>query len=123
MSEIHNILVVEDDPDGQELVTHILEHMGATIDVVGNGDHALEHLRKSTYQAVIVDLALPDMDGWALLKEIQADPQLANTLCIAMTAFHTSRVREDALKAGFRAYFPKPLDAARLIQEIEQLLV
>lgn len=123
MSNKH-ILVVEDDPDGQEMVTTILQHLKFNVETADNGEEASDILfdDKADYDAVIIDLALPGKDGWQLLSEILEHPQTANLPCIAVTAFHNSKLREEALRAGFTAYFPKPLDGTKLGRELERLL-
>lgn len=117
------ILVVEDDPDGQEMVKTILLHLGFEVDTADNGEQASQLLLDETvgYQAVLIDLALPGKDGWGLLQEIRDNPRTRTLPCIAVTAFHNSKLREAALHAGFHAYFPKPLDKATLIRELEKL--
>jgi CheY-like chemotaxis protein len=119
-----HILVVEDDPDGQEVVATILEHMKIPLDVVGNAEEAEEMLFQSNKQfnAIIIDLALPGKDGWELLSQIQANANTANVPCIAVTAHHTSKLREEALTAGFTAYFPKPIDATSFARGLEAVL-
>ncbi|HEX2622288.1 MAG TPA: response regulator, partial [Phototrophicaceae bacterium] len=73
-------------------------------------------------RAAIIDLALPGKDGWKLLSEIKANPATRDLPCIAITAYHTASLREEALKNGFKAYFPKPIDAAWFIQQLEAIL-
>lgn len=118
------ILIVEDDPDGQALVSHVVSHLRMPNHVVGDAEKATVKLFESgeAYRAVIIDLALPGKDGWELLADIRQNPATADLLCIAVTAFHTSKTREDALRAGFDAYFAKPLDATHFARELEALL-
>jgi CheY-like chemotaxis protein len=118
------VLVVEDDPDGQEFVAVALENMGFTVDVTDNGERATEMLFAGDphYSAIVIDLALPGMDGWELLTRILANPATQNTPCIAVTAFHNFKLREQALSAGFTAYFPKPIDSTSLGREINRLI-
>jgi len=118
------ILIVEDDPDGQALVSHVVGHLNIPHEVVGDAEKAQTMLSQSgqNFQAVIIDLALPGKDGWELLAEIRSNPATARLTCVAVTAFHTSKTREDALNAGFDAYFAKPLDATRFARELESLL-
>lgn len=118
------ILIVEDDPDGQALVSHVIGHLNIPHDVVGDAEKAGQKLFENgeAYQAVIIDLALPGKDGWELLAEIRNHAETANLMCVAVTAFHTSKTREDALHAGFDAYFPKPLDAMHFSRELASLL-
>jgi CheY-like chemotaxis protein len=118
------ILIVEDDPDGQALVSHVIDHLNMPYDVAGDAEKALAKLFGSgeTYQAVIIDLALPGKDGWELLGDIRNNPATSGLTCVAVTAYHTSKTREDALRAGFDAYFAKPLDATHFARELEALL-
>jgi CheY-like chemotaxis protein len=119
-----HILVVEDDPDGQEVVATILRHLNLSIDVAGSVEEAEVMLFNSDrrYHAAIIDLALPDKDGWELLSEIQASPSTSELPCVAVTAYHTSKLREEAIKAGFTAYFAKPIDATAFARRLEELL-
>lgn len=122
----HNwrLLVVEDDLDGQEVMATILSHQQVAFDVAGNAAEAERLLFSSptSYDGIIIDLALPDKDGWELLRDIQANSATYELPCIAVTAFHNSKMREDALNAGFRAYFPKPLDATAFGRALQTLL-
>jgi len=120
----NHILIVEDDPDGQALVSHIIDHLSIDHDVVPDAEQATSILTQNgnAYQAVIIDLQLPGKDGWELLKEIRGSSKTADMTCIAVTAYHTSRIREEAIRAGFNAYFSKPLDAMHFARELERLL-
>lgn len=118
------ILIVEDDPDGQALVSHVVGYLNLPHVVVPDAEKAIKRLFESgeNYQAVIIDLALPGKDGWELLAEIRDHAATAQLTCVAVTAYHTSKTREEALRAGFDAYFPKPLDATHFARELESLL-
>lgn len=117
------ILVVEDDPDGQEMITTMLQHLQYVVDTADDGEQASKFLAGTNvpYSAVVIDLALPGKDGWELLNEILADPRTSNLPCIAVTAYHNSKLREEALRAGFVAYFPKPIDATMLGRELARI--
>lgn len=119
-----SVLIVEDDPDGQALVSHIVNYLNMPYNIVANAEDAEQHLFESgnIYRAVIIDLGLPGKSGWELLEEIRMHPATETLTCIAVTAFHTSKTREEALRLGFNAYFSKPLDANNLAQELERLL-
>ena len=116
------ILVVEDEYDGQQVVSKILKYMGMEADVYDRAEDALVALSKNTYDAAILDLALPGMDGINLLQEIRSEPAFDAMPCIIMTAFHSSGVKQQALEAGCDAYFPKPIDDTTFRREIERLL-
>lgn len=119
-----HILVIEDDADGQEVMATLLGHLNISIDIAADAAEAENYLFKSgkAYNAAIIDLALPDKDGWQILSQVLADPGTAQLPCIAVTAYHTSKLREDAILAGFRAYFPKPIDGTSFLRELENVL-
>jgi CheY-like chemotaxis protein len=124
MREQTRILVVEDDPDGQAIVAHVLDYLHYEIDVAGNVDEALAFLadHADEYRVAIIDLALPGRDGWELLSEIKTSPSTEQLPCIAVTAFHSSKTREDALLAGFTSYFPKPIEASSFARQLEAIV-
>lgn len=119
-----NILVVEDDPDGQEMIATMLQHLQYHVDAADNAEEAAQILSNSdgAYSAIIIDLALPGKDGWELLADILDNPSTNTIPCIAVTAHHTSKLREDTIRAGFTAYFPKPIDATALGRQLASLI-
>ncbi len=119
-----HILVIEDDADGQEVMATLLGHLNISIDIAADAAEAEHFLFQSgtSYHAAIIDLALPDKDGWQILSEVLENPGTAELPCIAVTAYHTSKLREDAILAGFKAYFPKPLDGTSFLRELESVL-
>lgn len=124
MAQQWQILVIEDDADGQEMMKTLLGHLNLSADVAGDGAEAEQFLFRSgkTYNAAIIDLALPDKDGWQILAQIQSNERTAALPCIAVTAYHTSKLREDAIMAGFKSYFPKPLDGTAFLRELQSIL-
>lgn len=118
------ILMVEDDLDSQEMIATMLQHMNFEVATADNAEEAAELLFDDgeSYDVIVIDLALPGKDGWELLAEILENPDTEQLPCIAVTAFHQSKLREDALRAGFTAYFPKPIDGTQLAREIERLV-
>jgi CheY-like chemotaxis protein len=119
-----SILIVEDDPDGQALVSHVIGYLNIPFEVAGDAERALNILEASgqAFQVVIIDLALPGKNGWELLSAVRSNPPIAHLNCLAVTAFHTSKVRQDALRFGFDAYFSKPLDVTGFTHELKLLL-
>ena len=117
-----SILLVEDDHHGQRVLRALLEHHHIQVDVAQNAEQALTFLDQATYTAAILDLALPGMTGWDLLQTIQNHPLAANTPCVAVTAFHSARVARDTIDAGFRAYFPKPIDVGSFVDDLKHYL-
>lgn len=116
------VLIVEDEFDNQKVVSKILGYMDLCPDVVDTAEDALQKLDDSTYDAVIIDLALPGMDGMQLLSQIRSNTDYDAMPCIVMTAYHSSQVKSDALAAGCNAYFAKPFDEMVFIREMERFV-
>lgn len=125
MSTKPAILIIEDDPDTQEVVAHLVKHLGA-VPVCVSDSQELDELLDSTddrFAAVIIDLKLPGKDGFTLLHELsRRSVNLRNTVYIACTAYHSVSARYVALDAGFTHYFPKPLDIDRFSKMVGCLI-
>jgi CheY-like chemotaxis protein len=116
------ILVVEDEPDGRELVARMLAQVDMLTYVTENAEQALQVLDESAdFGAVVIDLALPGMDGLQLLETIRADMRWQDLQCIAITAYHTPELKRRALQSGFDGYFSKPLDRTSFLGALSQL--
>lgn len=116
------VLIVEDEYDGQQVVSEMLEYMQIHADVAGTAEQALDMLKNNTYNAAILDLALPGMDGLELLRTIRGESGLDGMPCIVITAYHSAGVKRDVLAAGANVYLPKPLDDTSFIREIQRLV-
>jgi CheY-like chemotaxis protein len=116
------VLVIEDEDDSMEFVQGLLEHHGIESVGVSTGEEALEALKTIQPTLIIVDLALPGLDGWQLLQRFKANPGLHNVPRVAITAYHTAELAEQAIEAGFHAYFAKPLDATSFVRELEGIV-
>ena len=116
------VLVVEDEPDGQDVVVQILDLYNIVIDVASTAEKALTRLDQATYTAIVIDLNLPGMDGIELVRAIREHKRLHALPCVAITAYHSSAVKQQALASGFDAYFPKPLDDTAFVRELERVI-
>ena len=104
------ILLVEDDPLGAQVVETMLRFHQMKVDIAADATQAMQLLEQEQYNAAVLDLNLPGMDGWSLLKTIHGNPATASLTCVAITAYHEPRVEREALAAGFAGYFPKPIN-------------
>lgn len=116
------LLIVEDEPDGQAVVTGLLQIYNINADAVGTAEEALQQLEHNHYDAVIIDLNLPGIDGIELVSIIRDNPALHDLPCVAITAYHASSVKQQALHAGFDAYFAKPLDDTGFVRSLERVI-
>ncbi len=120
----YQILIVEDEPDGADMVTRMLDAVGLNSTVAHSAEIAIGAIEANPqgFDAAIVDLALPEMDGIELMQVLRQKPEVAQLPLIAVTAYHTPELRVKALESGFDAYFPKPLDTNLFMQALERLL-
>jgi CheY-like chemotaxis protein len=116
------VLIVEDDRDSLDGLQEIFRYYN--IESVGaySAEEALNLLDDVRPSLAILDLALPEMDGWELLSRIRRDPVVGSIPVVAVTAFHSASVARQAIDAGFNAYFSKPIDVASFIPELERVL-
>lgn len=118
-----SVLVVEDDPDGQELLARMLFRAKIAVELTGTAEDALQVLSAADHAVIVIDLALPAMDGFQLLQKIRETEAVRQIPCVAVTAFHTPSLKQRVMEAGFDSYFAKPLDDRRFIEKIQELLV
>lgn len=116
------VLIVEDEPDSSEVVQGILESYQIQFWWAATAEEALEMLPHVAPNLLVVDLALPGMDGWGLLKTLRQNEATAHIPAVAVTAFHSTAVARQAIEAGFAAYFPKPIDTAAFVIELQRAL-
>jgi len=102
------ILVVEDDPDNRRIVVKVLAVDGYATLEAGDGESALALARREHPDAIIMDLAIPGIDGWEAARRLKADARTADIPIIALTAFAMRGDEERAREAGCDAYLAKP---------------
>ena len=116
-----HILIAEDNPVNQTVAVRILARLGYRVDVVANGLEALEALRQRPYDVILMDVQMPDMDGFETAHRIRADwPDPERPWVIAMTAHALQGDRERCLDAGMNDYIPKPFQGPDLQAAIER---
>jgi CheY-like chemotaxis protein len=114
-----HVLIVDDEPDNLGVSKAILEFHGARVHTAKDGKEGLEILSGITPNVILLDLSMPHMDGWQLLKEIRSTPRLADLPVIAVTAHAMQGDRDKALEAGFDDYIPKPFRIATFVQDLK----
>jgi signal transduction histidine kinase/CheY-like chemotaxis protein len=109
------VLLVEDDKTTQAVVAAALSRRGFAVFVAGHGEEGVRFAAKDSFDAVLMDLHMPGMDGFTAVRQIRALAGRAGTLpVIALTAFHGSRMRQRCMEAGFSAVLEKPINIDRL---------
>ncbi len=122
MSSKATILYVEDNSDNRKLVRRVLEVEGYNVVEATNGFEALERLEHQPIDLALMDINMPDMDGYTLTSKIKAMPQFATMPIVAVTANVMRGDRERSLQAGCDGYIQKPIDIDNLSMQIERFL-
>ena len=116
------VLVVDDIADNRILVSLTLQGEGYRVLTAGDGEEAIKVARLSRPDLILMDIAMPDVDGLSATRRIRKLPELQHVPIVALTAFNTSGFQRAAYEAGFDAYLTKPLDFDRLHSLIAMLL-
>ncbi len=123
-SSLHgvNVLVVEDDDDARELLTAVLAQRGAAVFSASSAAVGYDLAMRERVDVVLSDIAMPDEDGYALLRRLRALDRGARLPVLAVTAYASRSDRQRALDAGFDAHIGKPVDLSSLVSTIRDLV-
>jgi CheY-like chemotaxis protein/HPt (histidine-containing phosphotransfer) domain-containing protein len=118
-----HLLVAEDNPVNQKLVLRLLEKHGHTAEIAADGKAALAALERSTFDGVLMDIQMPEMDGLEVTRLYRARESAGQRLpIVAMTAHARAGDHLRCLEAGMDAYLAKPLDTAELLQVLADVV-
>lgn len=117
-----NILYVEDNEDNRLLVRRILEAEGFIVREAVDAAQAMQTLQTSTPDLILMDINLPEMDGYTLTSHLKADPKFWNIPIVALTANVMRGDKERTLEAGCDGYIQKPVDVDSLPDEVKLFL-
>jgi two-component system response regulator ResD len=116
------ILIIEDDEDIRGFASRVLELEGYKVYQAVNGREGLLTLRQQPVSLVLLDLRLPDRDGWAVLDELKEYPELSDVHVVMFTASAAASQRSQAQATGVDGYLVKPLSAASLKETVSRIL-
>jgi CheY-like chemotaxis protein len=108
---VPGVLLVEDDPDSLALLISTLSPLGVDLLTATDGESALQQARELRPSLIVLDILLPRQDGWAVLRELRADPQLAHVPVIVVSSQDNATL---GLRLGANDYLVKPMDRVRL---------
>jgi signal transduction histidine kinase/DNA-binding NarL/FixJ family response regulator len=115
------ILVADDSAVNQKIVVSLLARVGYQCESVENGSQALERLAGSHYDLLLLDVQMPVLDGYGVLRILRADPRLRRLPVVAMSAMDGEQERGRCLESGFDAFVPKPVRSEQLLKAVEGL--
>jgi CheY-like chemotaxis protein len=117
-----HILLVEDNAQNTYLVKYLLEHAGHRVTHAPNGRAALNLVREEKPDLVLMDIQMPEMDGYEAARRLRDLPGLECLPIIAVTSYAMAGDRERATLAGFAGYIEKPISTETFAQEVSQFL-
>jgi two-component system CheB/CheR fusion protein len=115
------ILVVDDSRENADALRDLLELEGAHVVVESSADAAISRARNQEFDVLITDIAMPDLDGYAMLAAIRSSTVNATTPAIAYTGYSGPKQVGRAQAAGFQAHLTKPVDVQTLLSTISQV--
>jgi CheY-like chemotaxis protein len=116
------VLVVDDERDNLELITETMAFYGVTTKAARSGAEGLEILETFRPTLILLDLSMPQMDGWQMRTRIKQNPANERIPIVALTAHAMVGDKERALAAGFDGYIAKPINIARLLDDLRNTL-
>jgi CheY-like chemotaxis protein len=122
MSSEWTVLIIDDEPHNIGVAQYVLNFNDAKVVTASTGAEGLEHLKQVTPTFVLLDLAMPRMTGWDILKEIRGNPATKDVVVIAFTAHAMIGDKDRALQEGFDGFIPKPIRPMTFIAELTEIL-
>jgi two-component system cell cycle response regulator DivK len=117
-----NILLVEDNELNQDMLKRRLERKGHVVTIAADGELGVKLALERLPDLILMDISLPQIDGWEATRRIKGDPLTAKIPIMALTAHALSTDRERCIQAGCDDYDTKPVDFPRLMGKIDALL-
>ena len=115
------VLLVEDNEMNRDMLSRRLHRAGYEVISATDGEQAVRLIEQRRPQIVLLDMNLPIKDGWTTCREVRANPAIADTRIIALTAHAMGGDKRKALDAGCDEYATKPVDFPELLSKIESL--
>jgi two-component system cell cycle response regulator DivK len=116
------ILLVEDNEMNRDMLSRRLARKGHEVTIAVDGRAGVEMGRAGQYDLILMDMSLPELDGWEATRQLRAAPETRHVPIIALTAHAMAGDREKALEAGCNDYDTKPIELDRLLGKMAALL-
>ncbi|MBC7562812.1 MAG: response regulator [Gemmatimonadaceae bacterium] len=117
------VMVAEDNPDNRMIASTMLRHSGYRVIEATTGAEAMRLARLEKPVLILMDVGMPDIDGWTATRTLKSDPETQHIIILAFTAHALPADREHALRAGCDGYLAKPVAPLRLVREVQLALL
>jgi CheY-like chemotaxis protein len=117
------ILIAEDNAVNRELLRELLEMRGYTVAEACDGEETLRVIEQTQPDVLLLDIGMPALDGFAVVRKIRENPRLASLPVVAVTAYAMQGDRERILNSNFDGYLSKPVNSCSLAEELDRLLI
>jgi CheY-like chemotaxis protein len=122
MGTTGSVLIVDDDPDNLEMVAAYLQLRGFTVATAQRGPEALTLAFASPPQVVLMDVGMPDMDGWEATRQLKADRRTKDAVILAVTGYAVAAYEAKSMEVGADGFVAKPFDIEALAAVIANIL-
>ena len=114
------LLLVEDNEDNRIIYSTVLRHLGYSVVEAVDGVQAIALARSVLPDLILMDISIPEVDGWEATKILRRDPATRHIPIIALTAHALADDREKAQQLGFSAYLAKPIEPRAVVAEVQR---
>ena len=115
-------VLIEDNENNRYLLRLLLEHAGFAVVVLENGRSAVDTVRREAPDVVLLDIQMPEMDGYEVAAVLKRDPEAARVPIVGVSSFAMPGDRDKALRSGFAGYIEKPVDPERFADSVMAFL-
>jgi len=115
-------MVIDDDPHIREIFQLVMDYHHLPLYLASNAKIAMEYLAEKLPDVIVVDLFLPDTDGYHTMKAIRAAFPDSKCKIVATTAYYTTDTQQEVMRRGFDGYIQKPVDTTRLVPYLRDLI-
>lgn len=116
------VLVIDDEEELLRLLKVRLENAGYSVSVANNGKSGIERAKETLPNVILLDLMMPEMDGFQVCKELKSDKKTSDIPIVALTALGEEESAKKALKLGVKTYVVKPFDSEMLLSALQEAL-
>lgn len=116
------VLIAEDNAVNRELLRELLESRGYAVAEACDGEEALQAIEETKFDMLLLDIGMPKLDGFAVVRKIRESDRFATLPVLAVTAYAMQGDRERILDLGFDGYLSKPINSRSLAAELDRIL-